>query len=194
MTIQNNVGAIRLLSIAGMLVAIPQLGIAQEDVRRERLTHKLRKGILADEVLEKRRQLTGRLITIVSDESATHEIRVRAAKLLGRMRARKAVPTLIKHLSSIIPESVSEKTIETIFPCIPPLVDIGKPSANAVLIELRKPMEDYRRLALVTVLLKVEGRKVSKFRLQDALASRRVKAERKCLLVSLNTLARLTSK
>ena len=159
---------------AGLLILTlmwPLRSEAQDQTSVDNLKAQLKSKQFALELKQQRIRLVKGLMAIVADEKAERGIRFRAVVILGEIRASEAAGTLVAHIDRILPDRILEKTIETLFPCVPALIKIGKPGAREALKELRKPMKKIRRLALVTVLHRVEGRKTAIFLLRDAISS-----------------------
>ena len=133
------------------------------------------------------------LIKLVRDKRVPLSIRLEAVRILEVVRAPEAVDALLSQLTSITAEKFGEKTFETLYPCVPALVKIGKPSSRAVLKELRKPMKKIRRLALAVVLAGVEGRKVGRLLINDEITEADSAAVRKNLKLGLKAFLAMTA-
>ena len=136
---------------------------------------------------QERTAIINDVIHIFSDASLNKSIHVHAAELLGELRAIEAVDILIARIVDVEYEYWDHAGRQ--YPCVPALIKIGKPASHAVLREIRKPMEDYRRLALARVLIAVEGPKVGLFMLEQEIADAKTPEERENLQKALKYFA-----
>lgn len=142
-----------------------------DGIPAKQLKEKLKSDKFAEGLVRERAGLIKGLLVIVNDNSSPMEARVRAVDILGKIRATEAVGSLLKHISIIMPEGIEEKTIETMYPCVRALADIGNPGSRESLATLPKTADGTKRLLLVTVIERVEGAEVAQFLIKKAMSS-----------------------
>jgi hypothetical protein len=84
--------------------------------------------------VENRRGVIQRLLSIAQQnpQSPSEKTR-RAIEMLGELRAEEATEFLVDHISILPPGSFDEKTIETVYPAVGALIQIGYPSMRTIL-------------------------------------------------------------
>ena len=129
---------------------------------------------------KERREMIQDLISIIEKEPTEEKgvldnSQVVAAYLLGELRAEEAVKPLAKKIDVGAGE-ISERTLETMWPCFGALKRIGKPASIKCLERLaaedEKKVEGQRigrRERFLMVVRDVEGEEVAKFMLQRAI-------------------------
>jgi hypothetical protein len=94
-------------------------------------------------------------------------------RMLGEMRATEAVPLLVSMIDTQIPHGVTLSiTIDSMFPCVTALINIGKPGASACLEQIvRLTLEErerpFKEKLLCLVIVRVEGEKIARILLED---------------------------
>lgn len=167
--------------------------LAQKALGLQQLKGQLAKEETSAHFIPMREKFIDNLVKIVADNETPRSTRVRAVQILGKFRAAEATEVLVRHVDKIIPETILGKTVSSLYPCVPALIKVGKPSSRAVLKELRKPMKGTRRLALAVVLAGVEGRQVGRFMLQHEIAKAKTPEERRNLQASMNAFLAMTA-
>jgi hypothetical protein len=129
-------------------------------------------------LLEIRQKMIAELMALVAKPAATEKEKrgkTEAILALGKLRAVEATPLLVQEIEYCHPYGMSDAdTIETSYPCVVALQEIGKPGSLAALAavaqlrlnglsaeEARKAR--FRLTLLVTVIKGVEGRDVAEF-------------------------------
>jgi hypothetical protein len=133
------------------------------------------------------------LLERVADKSCGIREKSEAIRALGRLRAAEAAPVLVSMIGffdSLAP-SLGLK-IDVSFPCVPALVEIGKPGSTACFDALRGQVAERDMGLLVLVLTRVEGEDVASFLLKkklDAAATPKEKENIKEALEQVKTIS-----
>jgi hypothetical protein len=132
------------------------------------------RGSQMRKLLEQRREFIGKLMEIV-DGSSSNAVRRDAAFLLGAFRAVEAIPVLIKNLdlddsgSNVRFSHDKELGDRNSLPVSSALQKIGAPAVSALMSKILE-VDDAKTVGKCVVICKsIEGREVSKFRLQSML-------------------------
>ena len=141
--------------------------------------------LLYDLHSSERRAIIDGMLRIVADVNTHEALRVAAAKFLGELRAIEATDTLIAHSLEFKHASHSNFHYAGLYPCVSALIEIGRPASEAVLQEMKRPLDERHREAFAEILLSVEGRNVGRFMLEQEIADAKRPEERENLLKSL---------
>lgn len=187
-----------ILVIVGLIVVLSVW--AQKENKESNIMEKLRskdeelQREAKKEILTKRKELIEGLINILRDEKIKSENRscaLTAATILGELRATEAVEILAENMSLRKKSPiVSGPTLwlETAYPCMGALIKIGKPSIPAM-VKLISENDDEDILHYAGFVIKeIEGKKIGKLILVDALATETDKEKQKRLKIALEYL------
>jgi hypothetical protein len=172
------------------LVLWPLTSCLAADKDTEDIGAQLKTETYVSEVLARRQRLVSSLLAVIDDEKATMRQRIRAVTIVGEIRAKEAVPVLIRNVDAVRAGRAS-MNLEEMSPCLGALRKIGKPGTEPILRKLRNPLLAHQRLMFTRVLLAIEGGKVSEFMLKEYLAEAKTDGERVRLERSLEWLRKL---
>lgn len=161
---------VMLIAASIVLAAVPQPN--QESSSLVSLTRSLKNKNFIDQqpalgkILVVRRRLARTLIDEISDPDKS--TRRAAMFLMGIWRLSDGVPNLIQKITSqfVVPENAAQMVGPTHHPAVQALIRIGMPSIHAILKALPGESNALRRKLMVQVMIGVEGKAVSRFRLQ----------------------------
>lgn len=102
-------------------------------------------------------QSVARLVAVSCNRELPVWTRLAATAMLGELRAAEAVDPLMAQLTTLSPDVIDERALETVYPCFPALVQIGKPASLAAVKQLRHEEDALRRAILCHIIRGVEG-------------------------------------
>ena len=119
--------------------------------------------------------MSGDLLAQLNQPGLTNRAEAAITHLLGRLRAEDAVSALLRRITFISVINDLGNGIVTAYswghhPAVNALISIGPPSVRAILTMLPQETNPLRRRLMVKVLVGVEGRAVTRFRLRRAIA------------------------
>jgi hypothetical protein len=123
-------------------------------------------GLVKQLAVEKDK-LVERVIKILTDRTLDEEVRVNAARVLGIIREKKAVPALLDNMS--LTPVIGPVSGPSPRYCVLALIKIGVPASRAALEKVASEGEDRPRRWLVYMIHEVEGYPVARFLLQERL-------------------------
>jgi hypothetical protein len=197
--------ACAIMLAAGVILLIPGLstapGAAVAPAGVGRLTAKDEKVRLSacQDLLEERRQTIQSLLVILADPGRKPAEQAEyfdsnssanlAIRVLGEMRATEAVPALVKWLSILdeMPLALTHAIGPEEIPAAAALICIGRPAELALLKKIRESGSGALNL-LPCILVKMEGEKITKLILEDAIAGEKLAEARGNLEAALTVL------
>lgn len=129
-----------------------------------------------------RRSLVHSSLNILEEKGAADAVRLEVIQRLGELRVSEAAPLLASLIEVVLPSGLMlTSTVDGIYPCVPALERIGKPSVFACIEALANKQSD-RAIGLhAEVIMRVEGTRSAEVLLKDKIEKVKDEGHRKNL-------------